>query len=59
MKISYKIKAETGLHGRAANMIVNKCKEFNSDISIVFIVIFPLYSMVGLVKQILLWVYLV
>ena len=36
MKFSYKIKAETGLHGRVANMIVNKCKEYNSDISIVF-----------------------
>lgn len=36
MKFSYKIKAETGLYGRVANMIVNKCKGYNSDISIVF-----------------------
>ena len=36
MKFSYKIKAETGLHGRAAAKIVNKCKEFESDVSLVF-----------------------
>lgn len=36
MKFSYKIKAETGLHGRAAAKIVNKCKEFESDVSLVY-----------------------
>ena len=36
MKLSYKIKEKTGLHGRIATKIVNKCKEFESDVSIVF-----------------------
>lgn len=35
MKFSYKITAETGIHGRAAAHIVNMCQQFNSDISIV------------------------
>lgn len=35
MKFSYKIKAETGLHGRAAARIVSKCKEYDSNISII------------------------
>ena len=36
MKFSHKIKSETGLHGRAAAKIVDKCKEFNSIISVVY-----------------------
>lgn len=36
MKFSHRIKAETGLHGRAAARIVDKCKEFNSVISIIY-----------------------
>ena len=36
LKFSYKIMAEAGLHGRASARIVNKCYEYNSDISIVF-----------------------
>lgn len=36
MKFSHRIKAETGLHGRAAARIVDKCKEYNSDISIIY-----------------------
>ena len=36
MKFSHRIKVETGLHGRMAAKIVNKCLEFKSDVSIVF-----------------------
>lgn len=35
MKFSYKLTADTGLHGRAAAKIVSKCQEYNSNISIV------------------------
>ena len=35
MKFSYKITAETGLHGRAAANISSKCKEFDSNISVI------------------------
>ena len=36
MKFSHTIKSVTGLHGRAAAKIVDKCKEFNSTISVVY-----------------------
>ena len=36
MKFSHIIKSVTGLHGRAAAKIVDKCKEFNSSISVVY-----------------------
>ena len=36
MKFSFKIKSELGLHGRAAAKIVDKCKEYKSNISLVF-----------------------
>ena len=36
LKFSYKITAKSGLHGRAAAMIVNKCYEYKSTISIVY-----------------------
>ena len=36
MKFSHRIKSETGLHGRAAAKIVDKCKEYNSVISIIY-----------------------
>lgn len=32
MKFSHRIKYETGLHGRVAARIVDKCIEYNSDI---------------------------
>ena len=35
MKFSYKITAETGIHGRAAANISSKCKEFDSNISVI------------------------
>ena len=35
IKFSYRIKAETGLHGRAAAHLVNKCQEFKSNISVI------------------------
>ena len=35
MKFSYKITAETGLHGGAAANISSKCKEFDSNISVI------------------------
>ena len=36
MKFSHRIKSENGLHGRAAAKIVDKCKEYNSDIFIIY-----------------------
>ena len=36
MKFSHEIKAETGLHGRAAAQIVNKCYPYKSNISVVY-----------------------
>lgn len=35
MKFSYKITAETGIHGRVAANISSKCKEFDSSISVI------------------------
>ena len=36
MKFSHRIKSENGLHGRAASRIVDKCREYNSNISIIY-----------------------
>ena len=36
LKFSHKIMTEAGLHGRVSARIVNKCYEYNSDISIIF-----------------------
>ena len=36
MKFSHRIQSENGLHGRAAARIVDKCKEYSSNISIIY-----------------------